>query len=337
MRRVHCLPVIALAAAATGALVAVARAPSSGPTWMEIQAIAADIERGLGESAAGVSARATTLAALPRIALAVATDRETVGDLTDEELALQSRPDETIELAQAPRAGGPPVSLRRFPAGAPVVVPLAQPGLHLVGGPSPRVASVVRFRPRARADELDGLVAVSWPAGLERVTPRLAAIGSGVALETASGAIALGGPVDTARGTVEMRIAGPAQPMRLIAPAPGVGAWQRGPLSAAVGIALGALVACVLICRAASRRRLASETAPRDPAPAAHLSRTWTPPAAPSPYPPERPASHPPECAPQWPEWIDRRAAGRRLPLPAPDPDEPAPTVPRAPSPRPRG
>ncbi len=303
MRRAHCLPVIALGAAAIGALVAMARGPSTGPSLTEIEAIAADIERGLSDSAAGASARAESLAALPRLALAVATDRATVGDLTDGELALAGRPDETIELAQAPRAGGAPVSLRRWPAGVQVAVPLASPGLHVVGGASPRVVSVVRFRPAARADELDGVVAVSRPAGLERAAGRLAALGSGVALETASGTIALGGPVDDSRGIVAMTLAGPhRQPMRLVAPAAGVRAWQRGPLSAAGGIALGVLAACVLICRAAAGRSLRVDEAPGHPA--AHLSRTWTPPPPPSPYPLERPSTH---------------RAGRWLPLPPPD------------------
>ncbi len=295
-------------------------------------------------------ARADALAALPRLALAVATDSATVGDLTDEELVLDVRPDETIELAQAPR-GGDPVSLRRWTAGAPVVVPLASPGLHVIGGESPRLASVVRFRPGARADELDGVVAVSWPVALEPATARLAALGSGAALETASGAIALGGPVDDSRGTIAITLTGPdKQPMRLVVPSPGVRAWRRGPLSAAGGIALGVLAACFLICRTAARSRdLVPGFAPPR---AAHLSRSWTPPPPPSPYPPHQPRQTttewapgsapewPPAALPEWPtesmpEWIEGRA-GRRLPLPAPDPNEPA-TIPRAPSPRPRG
>jgi hypothetical protein len=351
VRRAHCLPVIALGAAVVGALVAVARGASTGPDLAELEAIAADLERGLAGSAAGVRARAGALAALPRLTLAVATDSATVGDLTDEELALERRPDETIELAQAPRAGGAPVSLRRWPAGAQVVVPLASPGLHLVGGESPRLASVVRFRPGARADELDGVVAVSWPAGLEPATARLAALGSGAALETASGPIALGGRVDDSRGTIAMTLTGPdGQSMRLVVPAPGTRAWQRGPLSAACGIALGVLAACFLICRTAGSRDV---VAGRTPARAGHLSRTWTPPPPPSPYPPQH-ARQPtvdraPGSAPQWPpaslpewptgsmpEWVADGRAGRRLPLQAPDPDEPA-TIPRAPSPRPRG
>lgn len=306
MRRAHCLPVIALGAAAIGGLIAVAR-PSVGPSPADIEAIAADIARGLNDAAAGVTARAEAVAALPRLALAVATDRATVGDLTDDELALRGRPDETIELAQAPRAGGAPLSLRRWPVGAPVEVPLASPGLHLVGGESPRLASVVRFRPGARADELDGVVAVSWPAGLDRAAGRLAALGSGVTLETASGTIALGGPIDDSRGTIAMTLAGPQeQPMRLVAPAPGAAGWQRGPLSAASGIALGVLAACVLICRAAAGR----SRPVHDPAAAGHpgraspMSRTWTPPPPPSPYPPQRPSTH---------------RAGRWLPLPPPD------------------
>jgi hypothetical protein len=139
VRRAHCLPVIAMGAAVIGSLVAIARGPSTGPHLAELEAIAADIERGLARSAAGLRARADALAALPRVARAVATDSATVGDLTDEELVLDVRPGETIELAQAPR-GGDPVSLRRWPAGVPVVVPLGSPGLHMIGGESPRLA-----------------------------------------------------------------------------------------------------------------------------------------------------------------------------------------------------
>ena len=81
----------------------------------------------------------------------------------------------------------------RIPEDASVDLPLARPGVHLIAlGGALRVASVVRFEPRERADELYGVVAVSWLADLGAVAAQLAPVGGGARLETPSGTIQLG-------------------------------------------------------------------------------------------------------------------------------------------------
>ena len=61
-------------------------------------------------------ARADTLAQLPRLGWAVATDENTVRDLTTEELAFRPHPGEHIEITQMRRGGGEPRRLLRLPA-----------------------------------------------------------------------------------------------------------------------------------------------------------------------------------------------------------------------------
>ncbi|HKE17395.1 MAG TPA: hypothetical protein VKB80_21120 [Kofleriaceae bacterium] len=281
MRRAHCIPVISFGAAMAAVLLASARAPAEGPTWPQIRRVAAEVNQSLRESAAGVSARAQTLAELPRLALATATDRQTVADLTGEELAIRPRASETIELAQVPRTGGAPLSLLRFPRDAASTMPLASPGVHLIVSQGAlRVASVVRIRPPARSDEIDGVVAVSWPADMARVARQVAALGSGVTLETQAGTIQIGGPTRAEAQRVAVPVAGPSgQGLVLIAPAPAARGWRPRPLAAALGIALGTLVSASLIfggAVAAERRARAYELE-------AWATRTWTP------APPARP------------------------------------------------
>jgi hypothetical protein len=312
VRRAHCLPVISLGAAVAGVLLGTARIPDSGPTAQDVEQVAADIDVAVRSSAAGVSARTQTLAELPRLALAVATDRQTVDDLTDEELAFQPRADETIELAQLPRAGGSPVSLLRRPAGAATDVPLGPPGIHLLVSRSTlRIASIVRVQPRERAGEVDGVLAVSWPVDLSRVNARLAALGTGMSLETPGGALAIGGVMQAEQGTTELALTGPTgQVLRLVAPAPGPASWRRRPVAAACAAVFAALLVSLLICRRAGRSRRTRRPDGRlalgshPPISRPPTWREWTPPPPPSPYPPERGT------------WTD---AARRLPLRPPD------------------
>jgi hypothetical protein len=277
VRRAHCIPVISFGAAMASVLFASARAPQ-GPTWPQIRRVAAEVDRCLRESAAGVSARARTLADIPRLALATATDRRTVADLTGEELAIRPLAGETIELAQVPRSGGAPLSLLRYPRDAAADMPLASPGVHLVvARDSLRVASVVRIEPPARSGELYGVVAVSWAADLAQVAPHVAALGSGVVLETPSGSIQIGGPTRAERERVAVAVGGPAgQGLVLIAPAPAARRWRPRPFAAALGVALGTLVTAALIfggaVAAARRARWPGQGGE------AWAARSWSPP-----------------------------------------------------------
>ena len=232
---------MALGAAAAGALIAVARVPETGPSRADVARIAAEIDARLRERAAETRSRAQTLAELPRLALAVATDAATVRDLTTEELAFRPRPEETIEIAQVPRGGGEPTSLLRLPAGTKVAVPLASPGMHLaVDGGTLRVAAVVQVDPRERATELYGAVAVSRIVDLKLPGALLEPVGGGIRLETNAGDLQVGGPPAEGSGAISVPLTSEAsQGARLVAPGRMAGGWNAGLL--ALGIALGAL------------------------------------------------------------------------------------------------
>ena len=73
----------------------------------ELSELVASVDARLTEVAAGVHARVSTLANLPRLAAAVSTDAATVADLTQSELAFRTRPDETIEIGQVSMEGKP--------------------------------------------------------------------------------------------------------------------------------------------------------------------------------------------------------------------------------------
>ncbi len=242
------LTVIVLGATAAGALIASARMPPAMER-SEIDQIAAEMDASLREAAAATRSRAQTLADLPRLAVAVATDALTVRDLTDEELAFRPRPGETIEIAQVPVGGGPPMSLLRIPFEEMVAVPLDKPGVHLIlAGTTLRVAAVVRVEPRERADELFGTVAVSRPPDLGPVMKLVSRLGGGVRLEVDAGAIAIGGALSAPHGTVEVALASETgQGARLIVPAPAPGGWSVPRLAIGFGVVVVALIAAVLL------------------------------------------------------------------------------------------
>src|SRR4051812_49822987 len=111
---------VAGAAALLGAagLAGVAATRPASPAF-DLDGFTRTLEARLGEATAGLHTRVGTLAELPRLAVAVATDARTVGDLTQDELAFRPHPGETIAIGQVPkRAGTSPVWLRVAPAGA---------------------------------------------------------------------------------------------------------------------------------------------------------------------------------------------------------------------------
>ena len=128
--------------------------PTASPPPTQI----ADALRGDGK---GAHERAVTLAQLPRLQAAVATDAATVRDLTTEELMFRPQPSETIELGQI--VGGKARSLLRLPEGSKVAAPLASPGVHLqIAGGALILSDVEQGHPepgRRRADGRAGGVA----------------------------------------------------------------------------------------------------------------------------------------------------------------------------------
>jgi hypothetical protein len=155
-------PSIIAAAAGIGAAVALVVIGHGGPPPSELQSVAAELDGRIRETTAAAHARAQTLAELPRLAWAVATDEQTMLDLTNEELAFQPQPDEVIEIAQVQRRDGAVTTLRRVGDGGSEHLPLADPGSRLLGvGGHLQVVDVVSVEPKTRADQIRGAVGVS--------------------------------------------------------------------------------------------------------------------------------------------------------------------------------
>jgi hypothetical protein len=193
---------IALAGAGLLAALAVAlvgrQATSPGG---DIAAVAAELDGVIREAAAAVQARADTLAQLPRLGWAVATDEDTVRDMTTEELAFRTRPGEHIEIANMPKGGQEIHHLLRLPPDVSFAMPMT-PGSHLFleGGKS-HVIAVVAVEPRQRADELIGLLAVSRVLETAAVEQRLQARGVHAELRLREGSLTLGAPTPARNGT----------------------------------------------------------------------------------------------------------------------------------------
>lgn len=157
-RRRSSIIVAAIGIGAAVALLLIGRGPS--PT--DLQSVAAELDGRIRETAAAAHARAQTLAQLPRLSWAVATDEQTMLDLTADELAFQPAPGELIEIGQVRRRDGAVTSLRRVGDAGVFHLPLADIGSHLVGSDGRlHVVDVVGVEPKTGGDQLRGAVAVS--------------------------------------------------------------------------------------------------------------------------------------------------------------------------------
>jgi hypothetical protein len=206
------------------------------PQTLDAVALGARLELRLREQAAGLAGRVSTLAELPRLADAVATDEATVRDLTREELALTPRAGETITIGQQ-FADGRSVALLALPGGAPVEAPAGRETETRVRGADLWLSRTARITPRARADELTGLLTASWRVDLEDVAAEILRAGAG-RLEVGGGVIPFGVPSATPSAVVPIRL--PAGEARLVLF--GVAGNARAYLLAA-GLALAALLA----------------------------------------------------------------------------------------------
>src|SRR5215470_215146 len=145
--------------------------PPTPPSQVPHAAQAFDAK--LRETAAGLHSRATTLADLPRLGAAVATDAATVQDLTQDELAFRLKPGETIEIGQVTK-GGQALSLLRIPKGQTVSPPLDKPGVYL--WPGPVLSEVVSIQPTVVTDIQRGALAVSLTVDPQKIVAELEAL-----------------------------------------------------------------------------------------------------------------------------------------------------------------
>ena len=169
----------------------------------------ADLEAAIRENAAGAQARADTLAQLPRLGWAVATDESTMRDLTGEELAFRPHPGEQIEITQMRKGGGEARRLLHLPAESEEALPVL-PGTQVVVRQNKlHVVTVVSVEPRQRAEELVGILAVSKQIDTSAISQRLAARGIDAVLRTTQGALTLAGNAP-ASPEVKIALTGPA-------------------------------------------------------------------------------------------------------------------------------
>ena len=173
------------------------------------------------ELAAAVEARATTLAQLPRLSWAVATDEETVRDLTTDELGFRTQPGEVIALAQIDKKSGHSVTLLHAPPAAALWTPSA-PGLHaIVVGGELLIASVAAVEPRERADAVAGALVVARRLDVAAAADQLIRAGIAARIITADGSATLTEVPALAREPETIIPIGTSSGMRLAGRLPG--------------------------------------------------------------------------------------------------------------------
>jgi hypothetical protein len=224
-------------------------------------ALAGAVEGRLRERAAALGARVATLAELPRLAAAVATDEATVRDLTHEELALRPRPGETITIGQRLRDGRELVLLVLPPpppaaAGGPAEPgPLPRAGLETLPAPGGLLLRhTITVAPRERADELTGVLSATWPVAFAELLPpgaraRLELDGHAVAGGDARSPGVVAGPAgDAAASGRDVVTAGLRLPGGRVATLAVPGAAAAGAPGTGLLLALAAALAVIGLC-----------------------------------------------------------------------------------------
>ncbi len=232
--------------------------------------MAAELDGRIRETAAAAHARAQTLAQLPRLSWAVATDEQTMLDLTADELAFQPAPGELIEIGQVRRRDGTVTLLRRVGEGL-FHLPLADIGARLVGVDGRlHVVDVVSVEPKTGGDQLRGAVAVSRLVDTGAIDARLRRLPFALRVDVpGGGGIVVGRGAAGARAEALPLYADAARGAKLVALVPATGLPTMGYLVAAVVILLSSLLAAALLWRSAPRG-MGSEPPLRDLVPEAH-------------------------------------------------------------------
>lgn len=148
------------------------------------------MEKLIGERALALAARAAELAALAKMPSALATDPETVRDLTDKELPLALAEGESITLAQRFHDGRQAVLLSLPAENVPkVTAPGGSAGLQ---GGQLVLFHAVSVVPTERAQELSGIVVVSSIVEARTILATLPAWSPGARLGVGEGFLVLG-------------------------------------------------------------------------------------------------------------------------------------------------
>src|SRR5512135_1935111 len=127
-----------------------------------VEDVAAEIVTALHTAGTMAHERAAAIAGVPSLAYAVATDQQTMLDMTADELSFHAQPGEIVEVGQVMLQSGKVTSLRREGEGALVHLPLGTAGLHfVVSGETVYAVNVIDVRPRGRERVLRGAVGVA--------------------------------------------------------------------------------------------------------------------------------------------------------------------------------
>ncbi len=229
----------------------------------------------IAETKTALHRRVEELAKLPQLAAAVSTDSRTVRDLTQDELAFRPQPEEAIAIGQLPKTGGSataprsPVMLLVAPEGA-AAPPLDVGPSHLaVSGARLLLSQAVRVIPRERADELDGVIAVSRPVDLAGPEAALLAVGARAELSAEGGTLSLGAPPAEGAPRRAVPLADSSLGLRAMVLPPTA---PRAITSWIVALALAGLALLLLLGGGRSAARRAPAEAPRFATPA-----IWSP------------------------------------------------------------
>ncbi|HEY2743689.1 MAG TPA: hypothetical protein VGL86_03670 [Polyangia bacterium] len=253
---------IAIAAAGVGAAIALVIVGRGGPAASELQAAAADLDGRIRETATAAQVRAQTLAELPRLSWAVATDEQTMLDLTADELAFQPAQGELIEIGQVQRRDGAVTRLRRVGDGTTLQLPLGEIGSQLLGSDGKlHVASMVSVEPKTRADQIRGSVGVSRTVDTASLAVRLRHAGFALRVELpGGGSVVVGNKPLGAHAEALTLYADAARGAKLSALAPAGGLPSLTFVLLAIVVFVASLVAAGL-----TWRRAATAVAPDDP------------------------------------------------------------------------
>lgn len=179
---------IIVAAVGVGAAIALIVVAVAGPPSADLQSAAAELDGRIRETAAAAQARAQTLAQLPRMSWAVATDEQTMLDLTADELAFHPAPGELIEIGQVQRRDGTVTTLRRVGDVVGFHLPLGDPGTRLFAGDGQlRVVAVVDVDAKTRSDQIRGAVGVARPIDIAALAAKLSRSGFALRVDAPGG------------------------------------------------------------------------------------------------------------------------------------------------------
>jgi hypothetical protein len=182
-----------LALAAAGSTWPVYRWKTQRP---DIQQWASPLGDHLKEARAGLHTRVSTLAELPRLAAAVATDAATVADLTQDELAFRPHPGETIAIGQINKRSGKPAAVLLLTPPNATLPSFEQRGTRFqILHRQFVVTEAVEIVPRERAEEVRGVLVVSAEIDVSAVSAAMAKEGVQAELLAGGNGLPLGADV----------------------------------------------------------------------------------------------------------------------------------------------